>query len=241
MQIYAGLNPFLQSVNSPINGKNFISPTSNYPVEGDSINVNPLTVPPYANPNQSLLSPMPPVLMQSSIAGGGFITAPMLGGAAVGTVNLDSEVNALFAKTNRKDYQSNSTFEAVPINATQAGTTVARVYLYRGFGAGTAEMLYSEALVSFLGTPSSYVYAASSEATTTAGIVSALEVAESLGTIVTSAGDVLWAELTASLLNQAFDTDGGVAAIFIGLEVNGTAKKITCCSMLSGGNYAVIP
>jgi len=64
MRGYEGLNPFLQSVNSPINQKGFLPVTQNFPVPNDDINPS---VPNYSLPGAEQYNPSLPSVQNNII------------------------------------------------------------------------------------------------------------------------------------------------------------------------------
>lgn len=90
MKKYDGLNPFLQSVNSPINDKGFVPVTQNYPVEGDSINPAPSITfgPP---PSDNFFIPPSPVQFGFGVPSGA-INFINLSQGAVAEINQSANV-----------------------------------------------------------------------------------------------------------------------------------------------------
>jgi len=234
MQIYAGLNPFLQSVNSPINGKNFVSPTNNYPVEGDSINVNPLTVPPYANPylNQNMLVSVPPVSLQTSIAGGGWVTAPMLSGGAVGTVNLNSETYSLLTSSSSGTIIRDDTFSLGFLDAHPAGTLTYRTFFRSSFN-GVATLTALQLIFYDITDPASVISLGVSGTTSSTSLVA-------LGTsdeLVLAGGGTVNMAVYAEGYNTDYFEDASNTIVVITSRVNGSAQPGGTTSLNLFGRY----
>lgn len=225
MQKYTGLNPFLQSKNSPINQENYFPVTENYPVQNDSVQPQPVYI-----GGAPVIDSSPPVQnfiqfqsgygLDSMFYDRGLINSIMIADQSIGTAKLDSETYGLLGGTTNAALETASYTQRVSVSA---GTTEFRGR-FRAVGGGTAEFLVLNLtafmLVSATNTTNQIAVVSGAGTTTVTSNASAPSFGTTLGIVATATEDVVLT-LTALGKNDAFPVSGYVANSFAERRLDG--------------------